>query len=528
MAARMMVIVGVLSYAFVIAASASLLYKTAPPTGQQQQKQQASKPHIVFMLVDDWGWADVGYHRNSSSEEIVTPNINNLVKEGLELDQHYVFSVCSPTRSSFLSGRVPIHVYDHGVGEIAYNPNDPVSGFSGIPRNMTGIGTKMKEGGYATHMVGKWDAGMATPDHTPQGRGFDTSLNYFYHANSYYNETGGGLCNNTHIVDLWDTDKPANTLNGTGPDGNYEEGLFKERILQIIDNHDPSTPLFLYYAAHIVHRPYEVPENYLKKFDFIDEPYRQVYHAMVNYLDDVVGEIVQALKDKGLWDNLLFVTSSDNGGPVWSDFGGNNFPLKGGKASFWQGGVRVNAFASGGYLPKSMRGKKTDGYIHVADWYATFSSLAGVDPTDNRAAKAKLPPIDSFNVWPLISGQNSTSPRVDIPISDTTLISGEYKILTGNVNLAGWTGPVYPNTTKPSGISAVEHCGDSGCLYNIIDDPEEYTNLAEKMPDMLKEMQAKLNKYQATRFTPNRGSDSPAACETALNVYHGFWGPFVP
>ena len=492
-------------------------------------KQRASKPHIVFMMVDDWGWADVGYHLNSTSKEVVTPNIDKLVKEGLQLDQHYVFNWCSPTRSALLTGRVPIHVNDVTTPETLYNPNDPVSGFDGIPRNMTGIGTKMKEGGYATHMVGKWNAGMATPDHTPQGRGFDTSLNYFHHANSFYNETAGE-CNKTHIVDLWDTDKPANTLNGTGPDGHYEEGLFKERVLKIINNHDPSTPLFLYYAAHIVHRPYEVPENYLKKFNFIDEPYRQVYHAMVNYLDDVVGEIVQALKDKGLWDNLLFVASSDNGGPVWNDFGGNNFPLKGGKASDWQGGVRVNAFVSGGYLPNNMRGKKSNGYIHIADWYSTFSSLAGVDPTDDRAAKANLPPIDSLNVWPLISGQNSTSPRVDIPLTQNTLISGQYKILTGNVDLAGWTGPVYPNTTKPSGISAIEHCGDSGCLYNIIDDPEEYTNLADivKMPDVLKEMQAKLAKYQATHFAPDRGSVSPAACETALKVYHGFWGPFVP
>ena len=96
-----------------------------------------------------------------------------------------------------------------------------------------------------------------------------------------------------------------------------------------------------------------------------------------------------------------------------------------------------------------------------------------------------------------------TSTRVDIPLTQNTLISGEYKILTGNVDLAGWTGPVYPNTTTPSGISAIEHCGDSGCLYNIIDDPEEYINLAEKMPDVLKEMQAKLAKYQATRSTPD-------------------------
>ena len=512
---KILAIVGVLSYVLVASAST-----------KAQSGQQPSKPHIVFMMVDDWGWADVGYHQNSSTKDVQTPNIDSLVKEGLQLDQQYVFNWCSPTRSAFLSGRVPIHVNDVTTSELVYNPNDPVSGFDGIPRNMTGIGIKMKEGGYATHMVGKWDAGMATPDHTPQGRGFDTSLNYFYHANDYYTETAGS-CNKTKIVDLWDTDKPANTLNGTGPD-NYEEGLFKERILQIINNHDPSTPLFLYYAAHIVHRPYQVPDKYLKKFDFIDEQYRRVYLAMVNYLDDVVGEIVQALKNKGLWDNLLFVASSDNGGPERSEFGGNNYPLKGGKWTDWQGGVRVNSFASGGYLPKSMQGQKTDGYIHIADWYATFSSLAGVDPTDEQAAKVKLPPIDSLNMWPLISGQNSTSPRVDIPISENTLISGKYKILLGDVEQAGWTGPVYPNTTKPSGISAVEHCGKSGCLYNIMDDPEERINLAEKMPDVLKEMQAKLAKYQASIFSPDRGKDSLAACQTAMNVYHGFWGPFIP
>ena len=88
---------------------------------------------------------------------------------------------------------------------------------------------------------------------------------------------------------------------------------------------------------------------------------------MVNYLDDVVGELTDALKKKGMWDNLLFVTSSDNGGPVHENCGANNYPLKGGKLTDWQGGVRVNAFVSGGYLPEKIRGQKTDGYIHLAD-----------------------------------------------------------------------------------------------------------------------------------------------------------------
>ena len=145
-----------------------------------------TKPHIVMMLVDDWGWANVGYHRDPPTKEVVTPNIDSLVREGLELDQHYVFQVCSPSRSSLISGRLPIHVNDLNIDPDWYNPMDPVSGFSAIPRNMTGIGTKMKEAGYVTHQVGKWDAGMATKDHTPLGRGFDSSFGYFHHANDYY------------------------------------------------------------------------------------------------------------------------------------------------------------------------------------------------------------------------------------------------------------------------------------------------------------------------------------------------------
>ena len=114
---------------------------------------------------------------------------------------------------------------------------------------------------------------------------------------------------------------------------------------------------------------------------------------MVEYLDEVVGNFITALKKHDLWDNLLFVTSSDSGSPLGS---ANNYPPKGGKFSNWQGGIRVNAFVSGGYLPEKMSGQKTDDYIHLAHWYTTFCYLAGVNPTNEEAAKAKLPPIDSI------------------------------------------------------------------------------------------------------------------------------------
>ena len=95
------------------------------------QCEAAGKPHIVFMLVDDWGWANVGYHRDPPTREVDTPNIDSLVKEGLELDQHYKYQFCSPSRSSLMTGRLPIHVNDKNQDIQPYNPNDPVSGYAG-------------------------------------------------------------------------------------------------------------------------------------------------------------------------------------------------------------------------------------------------------------------------------------------------------------------------------------------------------------------------------------------------------------
>lgn len=487
------------------------------------------KPHIVFMLVDDWGWANVGYHRNPATNEVVTPNIDNLVKEGLELDQHYAYRMCSPSRSCLMSGRLPVHVNDQNSVSNIYNPDDKISGFAGIPRNMTGLPAKLLEAGYATHQVGKWDAGMATPDHTPTGRGFQSSFGYFLHANDYYTDKAGScMYNGTHAepVDLWDTDKPAHGDNGTGE---YEETMFYRHLMDVVANHDTNTPLFLYYAPHLVHSPLQVPTFYFDKFDFIDNEDRQYYHAMVNYLDDIVGDLVGALKIRGMWDNLLFVTSSDNGGPEYAGGGANNYPLRGGKLTDWQGGIRVNAFVSGGFLPQMMRGKKTDGYIHLADWYGTFCALAGVDMTDKRAVAANLPPVDSLDMWPLISGEIATSPRTEIHASTRALISGDFKILMGNMEQAGWTGPQYPNQTNPSGgIAASVDCGSTGCLYNIKQDPEERTNLASTMPDLLQEMQIRLVQLNFSYFSPKRGGPWPGACQFAEEKYGNFWGPFLP
>ena len=123
--------------------------------------------------------------------QVQTPIIDGLVQEGIKLDRHYVHKFCSPTRCAIQSGRAPIHVNVINAAPEVSNPLDPVAGYAGMARNMTGIAEVMKRGGYKTHFAGKWDVGMATGEHTPVGRGYDTTLHYYDHVRE---GRGGAPC----------------------------------------------------------------------------------------------------------------------------------------------------------------------------------------------------------------------------------------------------------------------------------------------------------------------------------------------
>ena len=219
----------------------------------------------------------------------------------------------------------------------------------------------------------------------------------------------------------------------------------------------PRTP-----PAPQAHCPLQVPADWLAKFAFISDdetacaaqtPYifpgstaadyrcRAQYHAMVSLLDEVLGNITARLQARGLWEDTLMVLSSDNGGPSAPiESGSNNNPLRGGKYSDFEGGIRAAAFVSGGFLPPAARGTVTHGMIAIADWLGTFAALAGVDPTDAKAAAAGLPPVDSVDVWPLISQLNRTSPRSEIPVTSNVLIQHNYKLMLGPQGEATWSG----------------------------------------------------------------------------------------
>lgn len=539
--------------------------------GSSQERRVVRQPHILHIILDDWGWGDATWHR---PEKILhhmpkTPSIDALLRQGVELDRHYVFRVCSPTRSAIQAGRNPLQVnIQNFVSDHAWNSKDNVSGFAGIPMAMTGVAEHLTRAGYDTHFYGKWDAGMATWRHTPSGRGYNHSLVYWGHGNDMWNFENGVLCGQdphqekVNIKELWEDDGPAWNLEndarcgqhkqrpGQGKPCVYEEVLFKNRVVKAIKERPANKPLFIVWAPHLVHLPYQIPWKWLQKWSHIQGDWqRQYLYALLEYADHEIGTVVRVLHDTGIWKDTLVVLHSDNGAAV--EAAGNNWPLKGGKNSNWEGGIRVNALVSGGFLPNNARGTKTEGLITGWDWYATFAKLAGEDPTDHAARMAGLPPIDSYDMWPMIIGQSKESPRNQILIGDTDdkgdsedgalaqawvggLIRGQYKLVVGKLHQASWTTMWGANITDREDHKKKikkRHCGwepEIGCLYNIFDDPQERENIAmnytDVFRDMLKHMAAEHHKV----FNPYRGkSRKDMACAVAINSYKGYWGPFL-
>lgn len=232
--------------------------------------------------------------------------------------------------------------------------------------------------------------------------------------------------------------------------------------------------------------------------------------------------------------------------------GGNNYPLRGGKFSQFEGGIRSPAVVSGGFLPSSRRGAKVESLMSVADWYATYGALAGetiASLADEKAAAASLPPIDAANCWPMLVG-TADSCRSEIVIGETSAIGDNmdgdtlvgalirddfYKILLGPPNqdfLVGQdviTGPIWPNVTVAVPILRPKQCGRTpadGCLFNVRDDPSESTNIAASNPDLFKEMLARADQLQTTVYSPVRGHKNAQACKQAVENGH-YWGPFI-
>jgi hypothetical protein len=216
--------------------------------------------------------------------------------------------------------------------------------------------------------------------------------------------------------------------------------------------------------------------------------------------------------------------------------------LRGSKGNSLEGGVRAVGFVAGGFVASAipaMVGAKLNGIVHIADWLATLCELGGIDPHDARAEAAGLPAIDSISMWPYLSGHVKNSPRSEVHIDRNAYISGDLKLLTGDISRACWGGPLYPNASTGSGPHYDQYgtpcnttltCGQDGCLFDVGGrDREERVDLAADpaYAQTLASLRAKLKSANERLFKPDRGSFDQRACAAAAR-YGGYWGPFAP
>lgn len=489
-----------------------------------QPKAGAPQPHIVVVVSDDQGWASIGYN---SKGNILTPNMDHLAEDGIKLERYYTAWFCAPSRSSFFTGRTPTH---------AHHDSDH------LHRSFTLLSSKLQSVGYATHLAGKWGIGGQCDWMIPTARGFNTSFGYLSAFTDHYKFTTAHAftCNG---VDLQRNGKPA-----YGEPGKFGEFIWLKEMQRVLEeyNHNQYThPLFLYVGMEVAHTPYQCPQKYKDLYSHSkgNKNYKN-NAAMISAGDDFLGNMTSLLKGHGIWNNTLLVFYSDNGGAVGQ---GSNYPLRGGKFSQFEGGVRVVGLVNGGFLPEAARHRELDGYIHVSDWYATFGHLAGFDPTDY--AGEGVPGMDGLNVWPYLANKIASSPRTEILLAchdDAKALAGafinghwkyhigfEYKTATwdwsdimGKRENKTWD---WNDITGKRENKAKNYWNcPKGCLYNIHDDPEERHDVAGDNPKVLKAMQEEYEKQCSTTFQADYYGGNEHACETYRKAHKGFVGPYFP
>jgi arylsulfatase I/J len=404
-----------------------------------------AKPNIVFILADDLGWKDVGYH----GSDIKTPNIDKLAQTGARLEQFYAQQICTPSRAAFMTGRYPLR---YGL-QMAVIPS---AGRYGLASDEWLLPQALKQAGYQTAIVGKWHLGHFDRKYWPRQRGFDYSYGPLIGEIDHFKHESHGV-----------TDWYRN--NQLVKEPGYDTHLFGEDAIRVITEHDTKSPLFLYLAFTAPHTPYQAPQAYLDKYKEISDPSRRAYAAQITAMDDEIGKVLSALDSRKMRDNTLIFFISDNGGTRSNLFVGeaevkgelppSNGPYRDGKGSVYEGGTRVVALAN---WPGRIKPGIVNGMMHLVDMYPTFAELAGAKLGKNK-------PLDGIDVWSTIS-EGKSSPREDLVYNVEPYRAGVRK---GNWKLV-WT------TLLPPRIE----------LFDLSKDPSESTNLADQFPDKVTELQA--------------------------------------
>jgi arylsulfatase A-like enzyme len=461
----------------------------------------AQRPNIVVILSDDLGKTDISLYGGQHQQ---TPHIDAIGKDGVTFSEGYITSpICSPSRAGMLTGR-----YQQRFG-YEYQPHDryPRNALEyfvyqkfldtpswrltrdktfpdfeaivqqGLPMQEFTIAELLHKHGYATGVIGKWHLG-AEAHCWPINRGFDYQYGFYEAYSLYQADTSHPEIINQRHDDfsdkhIWKGGRKGNCAlrcnNVVVEDSVYLTQKLADEASAFIQKHQQE-PFFLYVPFSAPHTPFQAPKKYYDQFPQVTDRNKRVYYAMIAALDDAVGQIMQTLRDAGLEENTMVWFLSDNGGATYTR-ATNNFPLKGGKFTNFEGGLNV---------PMMLQWK---GKIPAATQYAEPVISMDIFQTSIEIAGAILPqdrPYDGVNLLPYIAQKTSTPP---------------HKALFWRSNYT-WAVRQGPWKLIVDGLSG-HHA-----LYNLAQDKPERHNLYAQSPDIVRMLEAAYATWEEGAIPP--------------------------
>ena len=472
--------IGAFFFAVVVSMSA---YEQSATGSPNTHKAQAEKPNIVFILADDLGWTDVNSFDPMGRTYYETPNLDRLARQGLSFTQAYANAAnCAPTRAALMSGQYypnqPIyHVREPRQGKLIPAPNADA-----LPLEKITIAEALKQDGYRTGFIGKWHIG-APPQTGPQQQGFEINIGGFQAGFPHWEGGYFQPNNNRYIDDAFE--------------GEHLTDYLSRKAVQFIKDHrDRKDPFYLQLSYYTPHYPYQAPAVLVEKYKQkqSDRGHNHpTYAAMIELMDNGVGMLMQTLKELGMEENTIFVFYSDNGGRGGYEYlsGAEEYdeshivtdmsPLKGGKTTYYEGGIRVPLIVR--WPAVTAPGTKSEEPVFTIDFYPTLLEAAGIDPTDDYK-------LDGLSLLPIWKDSDAPLQRENI-----------YWHFPGYPHNIYRTGPVSAIRSGPWKLLKFYETSHVE-LYNLDEDIGEQYDLAHQRPEVRDRLRNELEGWLDKNNSP--------------------------